>query len=350
MSRSPSVSTETVLIASTIGVLTILGLYWYQRKRKNAVPTKWEPVGKVKNLFIYPLKSGHRIELETAICTEYGIKMPKSGPSYQFRDRSFLVYKEDDNEFRTARQYTNMIFIKIAPHPTKEDHFTLDAPRMPTLTVRIPSLKTTPQGEITFHKGEKIFTLDCGDKAAKWISNYILGSNSGLRLGFHDTDHRRNICNSHKKYLGVYPRFRNQSIGMYTDFTSYLVINQASVDDLNNRIPETNITALNFRPNILVEGENATPYSEDNWNWVKIGDAILYLAKPCTRCVFTTIDPETGIKSESNEPIKTLKKYRMLKDVKNIELDGSLPVMGNNMGLEKGGVVSVGDVVYVGRN
>lgn len=40
----------------------------------------------------------------------------------------------------------------------------------------------------------------------------------------------------------------------------------------------------------------------------------------------------------------------MLKDVKNIELDGNLPVMGNNMGLQKGGVISVGDAVYVGRN
>lgn len=87
MSHSPSVSTEAVLIASTIGIITILGLYWYQKKRKISVPTKWEPVGKVKNLFIYPLKSGHRIELKTAICTEYGIKMPKSGSSYQFRDR-----------------------------------------------------------------------------------------------------------------------------------------------------------------------------------------------------------------------------------------------------------------------
>lgn len=96
---------------------------------------------------------------------------------------------------------------------------------------------------------------------------------------------------------------------MYTDFTSYLIINQASVDELNNRIPNANITALNFRPNILVEGENAKAYSEDNWDWVKIGDAILYLAKPCTRCVFTTIDPETGIKSESNEPLKTLRTY-----------------------------------------
>lgn len=87
MSRYHHITTETVLIATTIGILTALSLYWYQKKRKHVVPTVWEPVGKVKSLFIYPLKSGHRIELDTAVCTDYGFQMPKSGSSYQFYDR-----------------------------------------------------------------------------------------------------------------------------------------------------------------------------------------------------------------------------------------------------------------------
>lgn len=94
---------------------------------------------------------------------------------------------------------------------------------------------------------------------------------------------------------------------MYSDLSSYLIINQASINELSNRIPESKISAINFRPNILVEGENTPAYAEDNWIWVKIGDVILYIARPCTRCIFTTIDPETGVKSESNEPLKTLK-------------------------------------------
>lgn len=40
----------------------------------------------------------------------------------------------------------------------------------------------------------------------------------------------------------------------------------------------------------------------------------------------------------------------MLKDIKNIDLDGERPVMGINMGLLKDGEISVGDVVYVGKN
>ncbi|KAF2899110.1 hypothetical protein ILUMI_07064, partial [Ignelater luminosus] len=149
MPRCQHITTETLLIATTVGALTILGLYLYQKKRKYTIPTVWEPVGKVKSLFIYPLKSGHRVELKTAICTKYGVQIPKSGSSYQFYDRNLLIYKEDDNEFRTARQYPKMIFIKVAAHPTEEDQFTLDAPKMPTLNVQIPTSKNTEEGEIT---------------------------------------------------------------------------------------------------------------------------------------------------------------------------------------------------------
>lgn len=95
--------------------------------------------------------------------------------------------------------------------------------------------------------------------------------------------------------------------GLYADLTSYLLINQASVNDLSSRIPASNVTFHNFRPNILVEGENLSPYDEEKWNWIKIGDVVLQNVKPCTRCILTTIDPETGIRATNNEPIKTLK-------------------------------------------
>lgn len=93
---------------------------------------------------------------------------------------------------------------------------------------------------------------------------------------------------------------------MYSDLSSILLINQASVDELNNRIPNSTVTKHNFRPNIVVEGENIAPYSEDNWNWVKIGNIVLRNVKLCTRCALTTIDPETGIKSSNHEPLTTL--------------------------------------------
>ena len=57
--------------------------------------------------------------------------------------------------------------------------------------------------------------------------------------------------------------------------------------------------------NFVVKG--AEVLEEDYWDWVKIGKTIFRNVKPCTRCIFTTVDPETGKKNPKVEPLKTLK-------------------------------------------
>lgn len=76
--------------------------------------------------------------------------------------------------------------------------------------------------------------------------------------------------------------------------------------DLNARLDEP-VAPEQFRPNFVVKG--AVAYEEDSWGWVKIGDVLFKNVMPCTRCIFTTIDPETGKKNPKAEPLKTLKRY-----------------------------------------
>ncbi|KAF5305929.1 hypothetical protein FQR65_LT07540 [Abscondita terminalis] len=336
---------ESVLAAGVVGILTTAAVYYYQKWKRNRVPTQWDPVGIVTQLYIYPFKSGHQVELDTAICTEYGVMVPKSGNVHQFRDRSFLVYNEGDKKFETARTSSQLVHIKITA--VDENHVTLTAPNMPILTMKVPNSVENYSCFITQHFGEKIPSIDCGDEAAEWISKYLSNITSGYRIGYNDGSRRRNIDPTHKNYQKVYPHLRNAATGMYSDFTSYLLLNQATVNDLNTRIQDSQVSHRNFRPNILIKG--APPYAEDNWSWIKIGDVILYTVKPCTRCVLTTVNPETGVKSEVNEPLRTLRKYRLLKDVKNISLDGNTALMGINLGLHTKGNISIGDVVYVGK-
>ncbi|KAK4887736.1 hypothetical protein RN001_004007 [Aquatica leii] len=309
---SKIITVESVLAAATVGILTTVAVYWYQRRKKNRLPTEWNPVGIVTRLYIYPLKSGHEIELETAVCTELGVMIPPFGNLHQFRDRSFLIYNEADKKFETARTSSQLVHIKITA--IDENHVTLNAPNMPILTLKIPNAVENRTDMITQHFGEKIPTIDCGDEAAKWISQYLKNAESGFRIGYNDGARRRNIDFTHQEYKKAYPRLRSSGMGLYSDFTSYLLVNQFTVNDLNAKMQDAQVTHRNFRPNILIEG--APPYAEDNWVWVKIGDVVLYEVKPCTRCVLTTVNPETGIKSAVNEPLRTLRKYRMLKDVK----------------------------------
>ena len=62
-----------------------------------------------------------------------------------------------------------------------------------------------------------------------------------------------------------------------------------------------------FRPNLVVN--NTEPYEEDNWKLINIGDCELQIVKPCSRCVLTTVDPETG-EFSGKEPLRTLASYR----------------------------------------
>ena len=51
-------------------------------------------------------------------------------------------------------------------------------------------------------------------------------------------------------------------------------------------------------------------HAEDAWSALTIGTASLEVAWPCSRCVLTTIDPDTGEKDPDGEPMRTLTTYR----------------------------------------
>jgi uncharacterized protein YcbX len=89
---------------------------------------------------------------------------------------------------------------------------------------------------------------------------------------------------------------------------SFHLTTEESLADLNARMAAP-IPMNRFRPNVVVRG--AAPYAEDRWRTISIGDTVLRWIKPCTRCVATTTDQETGERA-SREPLYTLARYRRL--------------------------------------
>ena len=65
---------------------------------------------------------------------------------------------------------------------------------------------------------------------------------------------------------------------------------------------------LRFRPNLVVSGSE--PYAEDSWKRIRIGELEFRVVKGCSRCIMTTLDPQTGERSADREPLTTLKTYR----------------------------------------
>ncbi len=91
----------------------------------------------------------------------------------------------------------------------------------------------------------------------------------------------------------------------FADGFPFLLISQASLDDLSRRVGQP-LSMRRFRPNLVVDG--CEPYAEDAWRRIRIGEITFRVAKPCSRCIIPTIDPDTA--ERSAEPLRTLMGYR----------------------------------------
>lgn len=122
-----------------------------------------------------------------------------------------------------------------------------------------------------------------------------------------------------------------KGITSLSDGFPYLVLSQASLDDLNTRL-EIPVTMDRFRPNLVVSGGHA--YQEDEWSAVHIGDLTFQLVKPCARCMIVTTDQQSGTRSK--EPLRTMATYRSR---------GSKVMFGVNAMGPSFGTIRVGDPI-----
>lgn len=98
-----------------------------------------------------------------------------------------------------------------------------------------------------------------------------------------------------------------KSITSLSDGFPFLIISQASLSELNERMnPKDRIPMDRFRPNLVIGGGAA--YQEDDWREIRAGEAHFELVKRCARCVITTTDQRTGLRGK--EPLATLSGFR----------------------------------------
>lgn len=100
----------------------------------------------------------------------------------------------------------------------------------------------------------------------------------------------------------------------FADGFPVLVVNTASLDDLNARIVSAGTPAMplaRFRPNVVVEMDAA--WAEDAVAALDVGEVTFDLVKPCQRCVVTTTDQATGVQT-GEEPLRTLTTFRRSAD------------------------------------
>ncbi len=235
----------------------------------------------ISELAIYPVKSCAQLQVTAAKVDSFGLHM----------DRRWMIV-DDSGKFLTQRQLAQMCLISVS---LISNGVILNAPDMSPCTVTVTNLERTQQVIVW---DDQCNGMDCGDEAASWLSTFL---QQACRLVYFPEE----------EYRQVDLDFAQQGDRTaFSDGFPFLLISEASLQDLNTRIlqsgSQASLEMRRFRPNIVVKGCEA--FAEDKWKKIQIGDIILRVVKPCKRCVIPTIDPDTGIKGD--EPLKTLRTYR----------------------------------------
>lgn len=261
---------------------------------------------KLAAIAIYPVKSCAGIALEAA-CVE---------PRGLHNDRRWLLV-DGDGRFVTGRELPALV--RVLATPTAAG-LQLAAAGMPTLEIAIPA--TAPRSDVVIWN-DQVNAVDAGDAAAAWFSTY---SGRPLRLVHADPAMQRALD---PKYS------RPGDETAFADGYPLLLLSRAAASLLSERAGR-DLGWRRFRPNLLVDGVGA--HAEDGWKRVRVGSVEFDVVKPCVRCVFTRIDPDSGVAEADNEPLKTLKDYRR---------GANGITFGQNLIPRGAGVVRVGDVIEV---
>ena len=231
----------------------------------------------LSELHFYPVKSCRGISLERSPVGPRGIRF----------DRHWMVVDAEGN-FLTQRQHSAMSQIQVGMVP---GGLRLTAPGMPELDFPVDqSDEKLLEVQVW---GDRVEAEYVGSRAANWLSHYL---GIDARLVFMPEESRRPVDPDYAA--------EGDEVG-FADGFPFLLISEASLQDLNSRLDDP-LLMRRFRPNLVVQG--CEPYEEDSWRRIRIGDIEFRVVKPCSRCLITTIDPESGEKG--SEPLKTLASYR----------------------------------------
>jgi hypothetical protein len=257
-------------------------------------------------IYVYPIKSLAGIQLDSAAVEARGLT----------HDRRWMLVDEH-NQFLSQRTYVQMALLQTQ---IGEAGLQVSAPGKGTLVVPYEP-QTVERLQVTVWD-DTCTAIAVSQEADRWFSaaiglpcRLVYMPEETIRL----VDDRYAIADDFVSFADGYP---------------FLVIGQASLDDLNARL-ETPVPMNRFRPNFVVSG--SVPFAEDSWGHFRIGESYFHGVKPCARCVMTTVDQQTAKKGA--EPLRTLATYRA---ANNKIYFGQNLLYGN-----RGAKVTVGDTVEV---
>ena len=191
----------------------------------------------IRELYIYPVKGCKGIRLQEAELAQTGIRY----------DRHWMVV-DPHGKFVSQREYPRMALIGTA---FEGDHLVLSAPNQSSVqsSLRLP-LKTGEKADgraggraiVVTVWDDRCSGFDQGPAAAQWFSNFL---GATMRLVRFDPNISRR---SDPTYTGDHKAYT-----AFSDGYALLVISEASLADLNERLDEPMVVTLMQTDRRLVE-------------------------------------------------------------------------------------------------
>ncbi|XP_050051633.2 mitochondrial amidoxime reducing component 2-like [Dermacentor andersoni] len=317
--RAPHLGTIAFTATVVGGAVAAASYIWLKRK---AAASNFVPVARLVNITIYPIKSLAGIEVPYADCTV-------AGPVYKgLKDRQMLLVKDD--YFVSMREEPRLGMISVVFDENKL-MLTLTVNGYPPLVVHLHDSDEQSVPSFTVRVRKNSYkAVEVSEEASRWFRNFL--NCDSIRLV-------RIVLDKE-----TIDRGRDGSASVaFQDKSSFQVLSKASLDELVSRLPPgSNIRQRNFRPSLFVEGCKA--HSEDHWLRYRIGEAEMAFLERTRRCVMTTVDQDTGIKT-GKEPLVTLRKYRVDRSKLGLERYESHPLLGIGSIHIKDGRIAPGDEI-----
>ncbi len=257
----------------------------------------------LSGISIYPVKSCAGLDLPQ-------VSLDRFGPE---GDRRWLV-TDPRGRFISQRECAEMALISALPVPAGLQLGGSDGVEVP-----VPADGARERWVQVWE--DRLMARDAGDGAAAWLSQRL---GRDCRLFYMPDSARRRVD-------GLYAR-EGETVS-FADGFPLLLISEASLEDLNGRLPQP-VPMNRFRPNLVVSG--AEPFAEDGWRRIRIGAVELQVAKPCSRCVIPSIDQATAQRDGSIN--RVLASYR--------RQQGQV-YFGQNLLYRETGTLQLGDEVQV---
>ncbi|XP_011141813.1 mitochondrial amidoxime-reducing component 1-like [Harpegnathos saltator] len=240
----------------------------------------WVKVGKVSNMYIYPLAAGKQHVTDECYITSWNINMFKEGQLIK-GDRLFLVYEIGTNYVITTRMAPALRKLELS---IVGQHIILKSEGKTTLHINFDhrnivyckfwcceKLQTYP----------KIICTDCGDAAAQWLSRFIYGRNYGLRLGY--VLYNNSVMKTFWPHLlsdftldtKSWPDRHNMNPFHYLLYS--ILISQTPYEDMIETLDKS-MSSMISCPSMVISASNH--YMGKIWKWIKIGEVVIKNIEP----------------------------------------------------------------------